>query len=151
MTEVALSDILVLAPGAYIAADARLLDSHRLTIDESLLTGESLPSSKNGEYLGEEDTALGDRQNMVYMGTTVTGGNGRAIAVGTGRNTEIGKIQDLVQVLAVALPPLRSLLRLSPVGAFDIIAILAGAGLPFIANEAIKGINKNTFNQDNVK
>jgi Ca2+-transporting ATPase len=54
-------------------------------------------------------------------------------------------------VLAVALPPLRSLLRLSPVGAFDIIAILAGAGLPFIANEAIKGINKNTFNQDNEK
>ena len=52
-------------------------------------------------------------------------------------------------MLAVTLPPLRSLLRLSPVGAFDMIAILAGAGLPLIANEAIKGINKNTFNQDN--
>ena len=107
MPEVALGDILVLAPGSYIAADARLLDSHRLTIDESLLTGESLPSSKNGEYLGEEDTALGDRQNMVYMGTTVTGGNGRAIAVGTGRNTEIGKIQDLVGGTKTPVTPMQ--------------------------------------------
>jgi len=57
----------------------------------------------------------------------------------------------LMQVLAVTLPSLRRLLRLSPVGVFDMIAILAGAGLPFIANEAIKGINKNTFNQDNKK
>ncbi len=107
MPEVALGDILVLAPGAYVAADARLLDSHRLTIDESLLTGESLPTSKNSEYVGEEVTALGDRQNMVYMGTTVTGGNGRAITVGTGRNTEIGKIQDLVGGTKTPVTPMQ--------------------------------------------
>ncbi len=107
MPEVALGDILALAPGSYIAADARLLDSHRLTLDESPLTGESLPTSKNYEYLGEEDTALGDRQNMVYMGTTVTGGNGRAIAVATGRHTEIGKIQDLVGVTKTPVTPMQ--------------------------------------------
>lgn len=96
LPDVAPGDLLVLSPGAYIPADARLLASHRLTVDESPLTGESLPVAKNHEYLGEEGTALGDRQNMVYMGTTVSGGDGRAIAVATGRYTEIGKIQQLV-------------------------------------------------------
>jgi Ca2+-transporting ATPase len=96
LAEVALGDLLVLAPGSYIAADARLLASTRLSLDESPLTGESLPVSKNHEFLGADETALGDRQNMVYMGTTVTGGNGRAIVVATGRHTEIGKIQSLV-------------------------------------------------------
>jgi len=105
--EVALGDLLVLSPGSYIPADARLLDSHRLTIDESPLTGESLPVGKNAEFLGEEDTALGDRQNMVYMGTAVTGGNGRAIVVATGRHTEIGKIQDLVGVTITPITPMQ--------------------------------------------
>ncbi|MGZ4996081.1 MAG: HAD-IC family P-type ATPase, partial [Methylobacter sp.] len=107
MSEVALGDILALAPGSYIAADARLLDSHCLTLDESPLTGESLPVVKNHEFLGEEDTALGDRQNMVYMGATVTGGNGRAIAVATGRYTEIGKIQDLVGTTKTPITPMQ--------------------------------------------
>ncbi|MGZ8915587.1 MAG: HAD-IC family P-type ATPase [Methylobacter sp.] len=107
MPEVALGDLLVLAPGSYIPADARLLASHRLTIDESPLTGESLPVSKNSEYLGEEDTALGDRLNMVYMGTGVTGGNGRAIVVATGRHTEIGKIQDLVGTAKTPVTPMQ--------------------------------------------
>jgi Ca2+-transporting ATPase len=57
-------------------------------------------------------------------------------------------LSGMLQVLAAFLPPLRRLLRLSPVGAIDIVAILAGAGLPLIANEAIKGIGKNTFHKD---
>lgn len=96
LTDVAIGDILVLAPGTYIPADARLLKSSRLSIDESLLTGESLPANKSHAFLGEAQTALGDRQNMIYMGTTVIGGDGRAIAVATGRHTEIGKIQSMV-------------------------------------------------------
>ena len=107
MPDVALGDILVLTPGSYVATDARLLESHRLTVDESPLTGESLPITKNHDFLGEEDTALGDRLNMVYMGTTVTGGNGRAISVATGRNTEIGKIQDLVGVTKTPTTPMQ--------------------------------------------
>lgn len=63
-------------------------------------------------------------------------------------DTAVG-LSALMQALAVMFPPLRSLLRLSPVGAFDMLAILAGAGLPFIANEAIKGLNLSTFNQEN--
>ncbi|HEY8219845.1 MAG TPA: HAD-IC family P-type ATPase [Methylobacter sp.] len=107
MPEVALGDLLVLAPGSYISADARLLTSHRLTLDESPLTGESLPITKNYQYLGEEETALGDRQNMVYMGTMVTGGDGRAIVVATGRHTEIGKIQELVGITKTPVTPMQ--------------------------------------------
>ncbi len=107
MPEVALGDLLMLSPGSYIPADARLLTSHRLTVDESPLTGESFPIGKNHEYLGEEETALGDRQNMIYMGTTVTGGNGRAIVVATGRHTEIGKIQELVGIAKAPETPMQ--------------------------------------------
>lgn len=96
LTDVTIGDILVLAPGAYIPADARLLASNRLSLDESPLTGESMPVGKNHEFIAEAETPMGDRENMVYMGTTVTGGNGRAVVVATGRHTEIGKIQSLV-------------------------------------------------------
>jgi Ca2+-transporting ATPase len=89
-------DILILTPGAYIAADIRLLSSHRLTVDESALTGESLPVSKEHAVVAKADTALGDRRNMGYMGTHVTGGNGRGVVIATAETTELGQIQTLV-------------------------------------------------------
>ncbi len=89
-------DILVLTPGSYIAADIRLLKSHRLSVDESALTGESLPVSKDHEFTGQQETALGDRRNMAYMGTHVTGGNGRGVVIATAKSTELGQIQTLV-------------------------------------------------------
>ena len=89
-------DILVLAPGTRVAADARLLESHNFTVDESVLTGESMPVVKTVEPLDVPDVPLGDRFNMVYMGTVVTGGSGLAVVVATGRHTEIGTIQALV-------------------------------------------------------
>ncbi len=92
-------DILVLRPGSYVAADARLIEAHHLSIDESALTGESMPVVKSAGMLkleGAGDIPLADRLNMVYMGTLVTGGQGIAVVVATGRFTEIGKIQALV-------------------------------------------------------
>lgn len=89
-------DILVLVPGKLVAADARLLESRNLTVDESMLTGESLPVSKTVEPLDKLNASLADRVNMVYMGTAVTGGSGLAVVVATGRHTEIGAIQVLV-------------------------------------------------------
>jgi len=89
-------DILVLRPGSYVAADARLIEAHHLSIDESALTGESMPVIKSTEAMRTEDIPLADRMNMVYMGTLVTGGQGIAVVVATGRFTEIGKIQTLV-------------------------------------------------------
>ena len=93
-------DILVLRPGSYVAADARLIEAHHLSIDESALTGESMPVLKSAEAISPDsitpDVPLADRVNMVYMGTLVTGGQGLAVVVATGRFTEIGKIQTLV-------------------------------------------------------
>lgn len=109
-------DILVLRPGRYVAADARLIEAHHLSIDESALTGESMPVLKTVESLEfrvkndnegsnfqtpnsepQSDIPLADRTNMVYMGTLVTGGQGIAVVVATGKFTEIGKIQTLVE------------------------------------------------------
>ena len=89
-------DVLVLAPGSYIAADVRLLKSHQLTVDESALTGESLPVSKLHEFVAAQETALGDRRNMAFMGTHVTGGSGKGIVVATAKATELGQIQTMV-------------------------------------------------------
>jgi Ca2+-transporting ATPase len=94
--EIVPGDILVLTPGSYIAADIRLLDTHKLSVDESALTGESLPVSKAHDFLAETATPLGDRRNMAYMGTHVTGGSGKGIVVATGRATELGQIQTMV-------------------------------------------------------
>lgn len=93
-------DILVLRPGSYVAADARLIEVQHLSIDESALTGESMPVLKRVEAITSDsdssDVPLADRATMVYMGTLVTGGQGLAVVVATGRITEIGKIQMLV-------------------------------------------------------
>jgi Ca2+-transporting ATPase len=94
--EIVPGDILVLRPGSYVAADARLIDANHLSIDESALTGESMPAVKSVRALEGEDVPLADRKNMVYMGTLVTGGQGLAVVVATGRYTEIGTIQTLV-------------------------------------------------------
>ena len=94
--EVVPGDILVLRPGSYIAADARLIEAHRLSVDESALTGESMPSVKMTGALASSDVPLADRKNMLYMGTLVTGGQGLAIVVATGQATEISRIQALV-------------------------------------------------------
>jgi P-type Ca2+ transporter type 2C len=93
--DVTVGDILVLTPGSYVAADGRLLEVDRLSIDESTLTGESVPVSKIADKLASADLPLADRLNMVYMGTLVTGGQGLALVIATGRYTEIGRIQML--------------------------------------------------------
>ena len=94
-TEIVPGDLLVLKPGSYIAADSRLIEARRLSIDESALTGESVPVNKVVEPLMNPQLPLADRVNMAYMGTLVTGGQGLAVVVATGRATEIGKIQML--------------------------------------------------------
>lgn len=89
-------DILAFQPGHVIAADARLLVADHLSVNESSLTGESVPVSKQLQPLEADNIPLAEHSNMVYKGTIVTGGMGRAVVVATGRFTEIGKIQQLV-------------------------------------------------------
>ncbi|MGJ5676463.1 MAG: HAD-IC family P-type ATPase [Nostochopsis sp.] len=104
--EIVIGDILILKPGSYVPADARLLEARRLSIDESALTGESMPASKYAQTLVGENIALGDRTNMVYMGTLVTGGQGTAVVVATGKYTEMGKIQMMVSEATLPETPM---------------------------------------------
>src|SRR6266700_888847 len=98
--------IIVLAAGDRVPADARLLEVASLRVNEASLTGESLPVSKTVEPL-PRDAFLGDRRNMVFMGTTVDGGRGKAVVVETGMGTELGKIAGLVQQEAKEETPLQ--------------------------------------------
>jgi P-type Ca2+ transporter type 2C len=93
---VTLGDLLVLTRGCHVVADARLLEAHELAVDESVLTGESMPVEKSVELLRDEDLALADRINMVFRGTVITAGSGLAIVVGMGINTELGLVQGLI-------------------------------------------------------
>ncbi len=90
---VAPGDIVLLTPGQFVAADGRVIESHHLTVDESALTGESVPVLKTSTALTSGNLALADRTNMVFMGTSVSGGSGEAVIVATGEATEIGRIQ----------------------------------------------------------
>ncbi len=104
--EIAIGDILVLKPGSYVAADARLIEAERLTVDESALTGESIPVLKTSQTLTGKDVPLAERVNMVYRGTLVTGGQGLAVVVATGQLTEVGRIQTLVGETTVPQTPM---------------------------------------------
>ncbi len=93
--EVVLGDVLLFSPGSYVAADVLLLHTQRLTLDESSLTGESMPVVKRAGKLCDADTPLGERKNMAFMGTMVTGGSGNGITVATAGVTQLGQIQAL--------------------------------------------------------
>lgn len=94
--EVVPGDVVLLTPGCVVPADARLVHARELRVDESALTGESLPVAKATQALTTEALPLAERNNMVYMGTVVTGGSAVAVVVAIGAATELGLIQALV-------------------------------------------------------
>lgn len=104
--EIVPGDLLLLQSGQMVAADARLIDANNLTVDESTLTGESLPVGKQSQPIAL-DTPLAEQSNRVFKGTLITSGRGQAVVVGTGQHTEIGKIQNLVGTTAVEDTPLQ--------------------------------------------
>ena len=128
--EIVPGDIVILEQGDKVPADIRLLETVNLSIDESLLTGESLPVSKLADVELEPDTPVTDRINMAYAGTLVTYGNGIGVVVATGKNTEIGKIAQLIQEIEVPETPLK--LRTKKLGKQISIIFLALIGLVFI-------------------
>lgn len=106
-------DVLVLGAGSYVGADARLISVDRLTVDESVLTGESLPVTKMRDPLSDPALPLADRLNMVHMGTTVTGGSAYALVVATAERTQIGIVQRLMgEARAPETPMQRQLHRM---------------------------------------
>ncbi|MEM7761773.1 MAG: HAD-IC family P-type ATPase, partial [Cyanobacteria bacterium P01_A01_bin.40] len=105
-SDTVVGDILVFKPGSYIAADARVINSDRLNVDESALTGESILINKTSETLTDREIPLAERNNMVYGGTFVTGGQGLGVVVATGKETEMGQIQALVIETKIPRTPL---------------------------------------------
>ena len=113
--EVVPGDILLIEEGDTIPADARVMESIVLRVAEAALTGESTPASKNPEVLKEE-TGIGDQENMVFSSTSVTTGRGSAIVVGTGPDTEIGRIAGSLEATQEGPTPLQK--ELERVGYF---------------------------------
>ena len=110
-TDLVVGDIVLLEAGDSVPADCRVLESASMKIEESALTGESLPVEKTAEILtlsgGADDIALGDRKNMCYSGSVVVYGRGRAVVVATGMNTEMGKIADAISQAEDGQTPLQ--------------------------------------------
>jgi Ca2+-transporting ATPase len=100
-------DIVVLHTGDKIPADGRLIEAVNLQVEEAPLTGESVPVEKHTAALGARDLPVGDRKNMVYAGTAITYGRGRAAVVATAMNTEFGKIARLLQIVETGKTPLQ--------------------------------------------
>lgn len=90
-------DIIYLEDGAIVPADVRIIQDSNLKVQEAALTGESVPAEKDGVTVLAEDAPLGDRVNMAYSSSIVMYGNATGIVVGTGMNTEVGKIADLLE------------------------------------------------------
>lgn len=99
-------DFVMLESGDKISADMRLVETHNFSVDESVLTGESVQVSKNPERIGKVGASLGDQRNMVFSGTTVVSGRAKAIVVKTGLSTELGKIADSINNTNKAKSPL---------------------------------------------
>ncbi len=96
-TELVPGDVVFLEDGCIVPADIRLIDSAYLKIQEASLTGESVPVEKDAEVVFDKEVPLGDRINMAYTSSIVMYGNGVGVVVGTGMNTEVGQIADLLE------------------------------------------------------
>lgn len=100
-------DIVSLDAGDIIPADLRLIESSNLKIEEASLTGESVPVEKKSNASFDKEVSLGDRINMAYMSTSITYGRGKGVVVGTGHDTEIGKIATMIQTFENEMTPLQ--------------------------------------------
>ncbi len=123
-------DIIHLEAGDFIPADARLLHSANLKSEESALTGESVPSEKDADSIVDEKASLGDRNNMVFSGCSITYGTATAIITDTGMNTEMGKIANLLENEEDGQTPLQK--KLADLGKYLGLLALAACAIIFV-------------------
>jgi magnesium-transporting ATPase (P-type) len=128
-SDLTVGDIVFLSPGDKIPADMRLVRADNLRVEESALTGESVPTEKKVDAL-PESTELGDRINMAFSGTTVSAGTGMGIVVAIGENTELGKINQMMSNVEELTTPL--LKQTAKFGKMISFVIVGGAALIFL-------------------
>ncbi len=138
--EVVPGDILVFKEGQRAVADARVVFSHNLSIDESMLTGESAPVHKKEGVITEENLPLPAQHNMVFKGTAILGGDGQAIVVGTGINTEVGKISKTLMMPEAEMPLQKNIKKLSRfiiyfVVVMSVFLFILGTGVGYSAKD----------------
>lgn len=121
-TELVPGDIIMLEAGDVIPADLRLIEANSMKIEEAALTGESVPVEKHLDVISDAETGIGDRLNMAYMNSNVTYGRGVGVVVGTGMNTEVGKIAHMLSQADETNTPLKE--NLNSLGKTLTIAIL---------------------------
>lgn len=125
-------DVIILETGDRVPADAVILESSSIQVDESLLTGESMPVEKFA-VSSDSEKGLGEKKNRVFMGTSITGGRARALVTATGMNTEMGSIADLIQNIEEEQTPLQKRLaklgKIIAAGCLIICAIVTAVGI----------------------
>ena len=138
--EIVLGDVILLSAGNKAPADARVLEAVNLHVEEAALTGESLPVEKQTAPIEDAEAAVGDRVNLIYAGTAVTYGRGRAAVVATGMETEFGKIASMLHGVETAKTPLQANLdkvgrSLAKAGLLVVVLVVAlglWRGQPFV-------------------
>ncbi|QPG03659.1 cation-translocating P-type ATPase [Latilactobacillus sakei] len=128
--ELVVGDIVLLEAGDIVPADLRLLESAALKIEESALTGESVPVDKTVDTLTDPESGIGDRTNMAFMNSNVTYGRGVGVVTGTGMQTEVGKIAGMLNQADETTTPLQ--MNLSQLGKSLTIMILIIAAIVFV-------------------
>ena len=137
--EIVVGDIIMVETGDKIVADGRLLESNDLAVDESALTGESLPVNKNADVVCTAETPVAERMNMLYSGCFVTSGSGRILVTGVGNDTEFGQIAQELSTIEKTTTPLQEKLdhlgkQITVLGASAAAIVFAIEVIQFILN-----------------
>lgn len=145
--EIVVGDIIMIETGDKIVADGRLFSSNDLSVDESALTGESLPVKKDAEFVCQKSTPVAERANMLYSGCFVSAGNGQMLVTGVGNDTEFGQIVQELSSIEKTTTPLQE--KLDKLGK-QITVLGASAAAIVFAIEVLQFVMNGQLNLDTV-
>lgn len=145
--EIVVGDIIMIETGGKIVADGRLFSSNDLSVDESALTGESLPVKKDVEFVCQKSTPVAERANMLYSGCFVSAGNGQMLVTGVGNDTEFGQIAQELSSIEKTTTPLQE--KLDKLGK-QITVLGASAAAIVFAIEVLQFVMNGQLNLDTV-